>query len=123
MLKTIILSALITGLGVSALAESPAATDAQSDAETADQAIDLAAAEAIYQKSCRACHGRDAQGAASYPGLADLDPDYIVQMLGRYRAGERVGPNSILMIQHATKLSDKDIASLAVYVTTAFDGS
>ena len=42
-------------------------------------------------------------------------------MLTRYRAGERIGPNSILMIQNAKKLSDDDIANLSVYVTTAFD--
>jgi cytochrome c553 len=41
--------------------------------------------------------------------------------LERYRAGEKFGPNSVLMIQSAKKLSDADIASLSVYVATAFD--
>lgn len=91
-------------------ADSPAAQD-----------VDTAAAEKIFQRSCRACHGNKAQGAASYPSLSDKDPAYIVERLERYRAGEKIGPNSILMIQHAKKLSDEDITSLSVYVTTAFD--
>jgi len=86
-----------------------------------DQEADLAAAEEIFTKSCRACHGNKAQGASSYPRLADLEPDYIADKLRRYRSGEKFGPNSILMIQNAKKLSDEDIANISVYVATAFD--
>jgi len=35
-------------------------------------------------------------------------------MLARYRDGERIGPNSILMIQNAKDLSDEDITNLSV---------
>lgn len=83
--------------------------------------VDLEAAEKIFHKSCRACHGNKAQGAASYPKLSDKEPEYIAEKLEIYRSGERIGPNSILMIQHAKKLSDEDIANLSVYVATAFD--
>ncbi len=83
--------------------------------------VDLEAAAKIFKKSCRACHGNKAQGAASYPKLSDKDPDYIAEKLEIYRAGTRIGPNSILMIQAAKKLSDEDIANLSVYVATAFD--
>ncbi|WP_299611658.1 c-type cytochrome [uncultured Tateyamaria sp.] len=96
------------------------ATDA-AETTSISAEVDLAAAEKIFQKSCRACHGNKAQGAASYPKLSDKEPDYIVELLERYRSGEKIGPNSILMIQHAKKLSDSDIASLAIYVTTAFE--
>ncbi|QRF69207.1 c-type cytochrome [Ponticoccus alexandrii] len=96
-----------------------AAPKAEGDAAVED--VDLAAAKKIFTRSCRACHGNQAQGAASYPSLADKEPAYIVERLERYREGEKIGPNSILMIQHAKKLSDSDIASLAVYVTTAFN--
>lgn len=91
--------------------------EAQSSAPKAD----LAAAAKIYQKSCRACHGNRAQGASSYPRLADKDAKAIAAKLKRYRAGEKFGPNSALMIPQAKKLTDQDIASLSVYVTTAFD--
>ena len=85
------------------------------------QDVDFEAAEQIFRKSCRACHGNKAQGAASYPKLSDKNPDYIAEKLEIYRSGERIGPNSILMIQHAKKLSDEDIANISVYVATAFD--
>jgi cytochrome c553 len=98
--------------GPAAIAEAAEVTEADLDPE---------AAKKIFSRSCRACHGNKGQGAASYPSLADKDPVYIVEQLKRYRAGEKIGPNSILMIQHAKKLSDAEIASLAVYVTTAFE--
>ncbi|MEM8951354.1 MAG: c-type cytochrome [Pseudomonadota bacterium] len=81
----------------------------------------MEAAETIFKKSCRACHGNKGQGAASYPKISDKEPAYIAEMLERYRSGEKIGPNSILMIQHAKTLSDEDIANLSVYVATAFD--
>lgn len=83
--------------------------------------VDLDAAEKIFNRTCRACHGNKAQGVASYPKLSDKNPEYIADKLKTYRSGEKVGPNSVLMIQNAKDLSDEDIANLAVYVTTAFD--
>jgi len=83
---------------------------------------DLAAPGAeLYENNCRACHGNRAQGVASYPRLSDKSPQYIAERLKTYRAGERIGPNSVLMIQNARGLTDAEIASLAVYVTSAFD--
>ena len=102
-----------------ALAESHG--DGASIALPDDAEAAAAGAEPIFKRSCRACHGNNAQGAASYPGLADLEADYVAEKLVAYRAGERFGPNSIVMIQHAKPLSDEDIGNLAVYVTTAFD--
>ncbi|WP_371039330.1 MULTISPECIES: cytochrome c [unclassified Rhodosalinus] len=68
-----------------------------------------------------ACHGKEAQGVASYPQLSDKAPDYIANRLKTYRAGARVGPDSVPMIQTARDISDTEIASLAVHVTRAFD--
>ncbi len=124
MLKTYGLTALVCVVGLAAWAGNHATDTAMAkDAETTAtaQAFDLEAAAKIFKKSCRACHGNKAQGAASYPKLSDKEPDYIAAMLQRYRAGEKIGPNSILMIQHAKKLSDEDIANISAYVATAFD--
>lgn len=85
-----------------------------------NQVANIAAGEEIYQEVCRNCHGPKAQGIASYPKLADKSVDYITERLERYRAGEKIGPNSMLMIPHARELSDEDIANLANYITTAF---
>ncbi|THH38501.1 c-type cytochrome [Aliishimia ponticola] len=112
--------ALLGAAGASSALASDTPTTDTAETEATRQ-IDLEVAEKIFRKSCRACHGNKAQGAASYPSLSDKDPAYITERLERYRAGEKIGPNSILMIQHAKKLSDDDIASLSVYVTTAFE--
>ncbi|MEH6656020.1 c-type cytochrome [Loktanella salsilacus] len=116
--------AVITGFyGSVASAESHAATEAEQSEAPAVIAedVDLDAAKSIFTRSCRGCHGNKAQGVASYPKLSDKTPEYIVEKLETYRAGERIGPNSVLMIQNAKGLSDLEIASLAVYVTTAFE--
>ena len=83
-------------------------------------AIDLAAAEKTYATVCANCHGRGGQGMASFPKLAGKDTDYIASRLKAYRAGEKVGANTPLMMPHAAKLSDDEIASLADYISTNF---
>lgn len=108
-------------VAISVWAGAPWADTTDESGAGASAAIDVEAAEVIFRKSCRACHGNKAQGASSYPALADLEPAYIATQLERYRAGEKIGPNSILMISHAKRLSDEDIANISVYVATAFD--
>ena len=71
-------------------------------------AQDAAAGETLFQKTCKNCHGPKAQGMASYPKLSDKETDYVVMRLEQYRAGEKIGPNSMLMIPHAAKLSDEE---------------
>ena len=124
MVRYYFLIASMIGFGSSALPEDVTTdTTGVQDAGTdlLEHVVDPEAAAEIYQNSCRACHGNNARGAASYPGLSDLEPDYITEKLEIYRSGEKIGPNSILMIQHAKKLSDEDIANLSVFVATAFD--
>lgn len=124
MMKIYLFAALTLSCGFGAWAESHAtsANETEMSGKTIkEQDVDLEAAENIFKRNCRACHGNKAQGVASYPRLSDKEPEYIAERLRTYRAGERIGPNSVLMIQNAKELSDEDIASLAVYVTTAFD--
>lgn len=124
MLKNCVLTMLMIIYGFAARADSHATdTTTAEDIETStvEHVVDLEAAEKIFHKSCRACHGNKAQGAASYPKLSDKTPEYIAEKLKIYRSGEKIGPNSILMISHAKKLSDEDIANISVYVATAFD--
>jgi cytochrome c553 len=83
-------------------------------------AQDLAAGEKLYQNTCRACHGPSAQGMASFPKLADKSEEVLVERLQTYREGERVGPNSALMIPHARRLTNEDIENIAAYITTSF---
>lgn len=84
----------------------------------AAEAQDAAAGEALYQSVCKNCHGPTAKGMASYPRLSDKSVEYLTDRLERYRAGEKIGFNSPLMIPHAKPLSDEDIANLSVYITS-----
>lgn len=84
---------------------------------TQAQAGDPASGEALYGDVCAACHGPTGKGMASYPRIAGKEADYLTDRLITYRAGERVGPNSMLMIPMAADLSDTDIANLAAYLS------
>ena len=68
--------------------------------------------------TCVSCHGAGGEGMGIFPKISGQDAEYIAGRLEQYRAGEQVGPNSALMMPHATGLSDDAIADLAAYVAT-----
>ena len=80
------------------------------------QAADKSAGEALFADACAQCHGPNGKGMASFPSLSGRDAEYITSRLETYRAGEKVGSNSFLMIPNATDLSDDDIANLAAFI-------
>jgi len=82
------------------------------------QAADTAAGKSLYASNCAQCHGPTAKGMASFPALAGKDADYLQSRLETYRAGEKVGANSSLMIPNARNLSDDDIANLSAFLST-----
>ncbi|TGN40396.1 c-type cytochrome [Marinobacter confluentis] len=84
------------------------------------QAADESAGETLYSSNCAQCHGPKAKGMASFPSLAGRDAEYLSSRLEQYRAGEKVGANSGLMIPNAKNLSDDDIANLAAYISSNF---
>ena len=79
---------------------------------------DIKAGNDRYHKDCHNCHGPAGKGVASYPKIAGLETSYIVDRLNRYRVGEKIGPNSALMIFMAKKLSDEEIDILAAYLSS-----
>lgn len=81
------------------------------------QAGDPAAGQAKYI-TCQGCHGPAGQGQAMFPPVAGKDADYLVDVMKRYRAGEPVGPNSVMMMPHMINLGDDDIADLAAYLAS-----
>lgn len=81
-------------------------------------ARNLSAGEKLYKRACRVCHGPTPMGVARYAGLAGRDGAYLAERLERYRAGERIGPDSPLMWPVAAKLSNEDIANLTLYIST-----
>lgn len=96
------------GTEVAAAEEDAAASVAEGDAE---------AGKTRYT-TCIGCHGAEGAGMGIFPKLAGQGADYIAGRLQQYRAGEQVGPNSALMMPHASALSDEAIADLAAYVAT-----
>lgn len=86
----------------------------------AAQAGDLAAGETRYALTCANCHGKSGRGMASFPSLKGRDAGYIADKLTRYRSGEKIGPNALLMIPMALELTDEEIANLAAFVSTKF---
>ncbi|WP_370160395.1 c-type cytochrome [Limimaricola soesokkakensis] len=104
--------------------EASDAADAQGEGEGAAVDVasaDLGAGEDLYKTVCRACHGPKAQGMASFPKLVGHDADYLASRLHQYRAGEKVGDNSALMMPVAEKLSDAEIANVAAYIATGIE--
>ena len=81
---------------------------------------DAVAGKERYLVNCVNCHGAAGKGMASFPSIEGRDADYIVDRLNQYRARERVGPNSAIMMSLAADLSDDDIANLAAYVSATF---
>ena len=81
---------------------------------------DLAAGETRYAETCRNCHGPAGRGMASFPSIAGRDADYLADRLTRYRDGERIGPNALLMIPMAADLTDAEIENLAAFVAATF---
>ncbi|MGF1446411.1 MAG: c-type cytochrome [Pikeienuella sp.] len=104
-MRTAIVFAIYTGLALAA---------------TSIHAADLAAGETRYLMNCVNCHGKTGKGMASFPALEGRDVEFIAQRLMSYRAKEKVGPNSAIMMHLAADLTDDDIANLATYVAATF---
>jgi cytochrome c553 len=122
--RTLIVMKYQTGvafLAALALSASPLAAQDTTVTDTATKTAllgDAAAGKKLYTRNCRGCHGATAKGASSYPRLVGLPPEYLIEKLERYRAGEKFGPNTPLMAQRVKKLSDQDFANVAVFIAS-----
>lgn len=101
---------------LAAVASAFCATPALANGDS-DEAFDP---QAYFAAECSQCHGRAARGMASFPSLRGKTPDYLTQRLETYRAGDAVGPNSMLMYPIAEELSDTMIESLSAYISENF---
>ena len=79
---------------------------------------DIEAGAALYKKECRGCHGPTAKGMSAYPKLRGQTAEYLAEMLERYRSGEKIGPNTMLMAPRAKKLSDEDIVNISEFIAS-----
>ena len=68
--------------------------------------------------ACTACHGPNGAGVpAQYPRIAGQFPEYVAAQLKAFRSGERANDPNRMMRLVAEKLSDKEIAAVAEYIS------
>lgn len=68
--------------------------------------------------ACTACHGPGGAGMpAQFPRLAGQFSEYTVAQLRAFRAGERANDPNRMMRAVAEKLSDREIAAVAEYIS------
>src|SRR5512140_1056715 len=68
--------------------------------------------------ACAGCHSPNGAGIPSqFPRLANQHPDYVIAQLKAFRTGERANDPNQMMRSTAVKLTDKEIAALAEYVS------
>lgn len=68
--------------------------------------------------ACAGCHSPNGAGIpAQYPRLAGQHPDYVLAQLKAFRAEERANDPNKMMRAVSSKLSDKDMAALAEYIS------
>ena len=80
---------------------------------------DPVAGDKRYHQSCHACHGPAGKGVSSYPKVSGNSIEYTREKLQAYRAGQKIGPNSGLMIMMAKPLTDEEIENLSAYLKDA----
>lgn len=68
--------------------------------------------------ACAGCHSPNGAGIpAQYPRLAGQHADYVAAQLKAFRAGDRANDPNQMMRATAVKLTDKEIAALADYIS------
>lgn len=82
--------------------------------EPADPVLQ-AQGQVLFQKTCIACHGAQAQGLESMPRLAGQSAAYVRNSLTRFRNNDPSRAGSV-MLGIASTLSPSDINALAAYL-------
>jgi cytochrome c553 len=68
--------------------------------------------------ACAGCHSPNGAGIpAQFPRLASQHADYVAAQLKAFRAGDRANDPNQIMRSTAVKLTDKEIAALAEYIS------
>jgi cytochrome c553 len=68
--------------------------------------------------ACAGCHSPNGSGIpAQYPRLASQHADYVAAQMKAFRAGDRANDPNQMMRATAVKLTDKEIAAVAEYIS------
>ena len=69
--------------------------------------------------TCAACHGPQGQGGIG-PKLQGQTADEIISKLLAYKAGEQLGPQSMMMWPTAKQLTEGQIGAIGVYISQGY---
>ena len=69
--------------------------------------------------TCAACHGPQGQGGIG-PKLQGQTADEIISKLLAYKAGEQLGPQSMMMWATAKQLTEGQIGAIGVYISQGY---
>ncbi len=89
---------------------------------------DIERGKQLYANQCAECHGADAEGdtAKESPPLHGFQDWYVIQQIQRFKTDKRQGdpknPDSVAMHEVARQMKQRDIRSIAAFVTTRLDG-
>jgi cytochrome c553 len=125
--KNAVMSAMVVNLSDDDLRNLASYFAAQKPAPGAahDRAL-VAAGQRLYRggvsdtgvPACSGCHSPDGAGIpAQYPRLAGQHGDYTVSQLQSFRSGDRDNDPNAVMRMIAGRLSDKDMAAVAQYIS------
>lgn len=99
------------GIGASAAAQQPAPAAAGAK---------LSGAELYQQRTCVACHGKDAKTPLlpEYPKLAGQNAEYTKRQMTDIKSGARNNGNTAAMKGIMHLVTDEEIAVLATWLST-----
>jgi cytochrome c len=108
-------AAVLLGAVATAQQAAPAAKSA-----TAPSAAPLNGAELYTQKTCVACHGKDAKTPIlpEYPKLAGQNEAYMLQQMKDIKSGARSNGNTAAMKGVMHLVNDDELKALAVYLAS-----
>jgi cytochrome c553 len=122
-----VMMGMVAGLSVEDMRNLAAFYAAQKPGETAANDKELVAQgrklfragnAAIGVAACAGCHSPNGAGIPSqYPRLAGQHSEYVVAQLKAFRAGERANDANNMMRAVAARLTDKEIAAVAEYLS------
>ena len=69
--------------------------------------------------TCAACHGPQGQGGIG-PKLQGQTANEIISKLLAYKAGEQLGPQSMMMWPTAKQLTEGQIGAIGVYISQGY---
>lgn len=82
------------------------------------------AGKAIYEggipqakvPACATCHGKNAEGNATFPRLAGQHAEYLVKQLVLFKSSQRAGGNAVLMHNISAEMSFDQMQAVAAFL-------